>query len=72
MRWIASSGGSGSARQASLEAFALEQLHRQPRLALVLADVEDGADVRMADRRRGARLAPEAQLRVVGLRRASA
>ena len=44
---------------ARVERPALEQLHHEIRTALVLADVIDRADVRMVDRRDGARLTVE-------------
>ena len=39
--------------------FAFEQLHHQKRLVVILADVEDRADIRMIERGRGARFALE-------------
>ncbi len=47
------------------ESLAREQLHHDERLALVLADFEDRAEVRVADPRRRARLAQEAPSRRV-------
>ena len=48
------------ARDARLERLALEQLHHHELLAVVLADVVQRADVRMAQRRDDARFAQEA------------
>ena len=48
-----------------LERLALEQLHRDEELAVVLTDLMDRADVRMIERRRRARLAMEALHRPV-------
>ena len=45
------------------ERLALEQLHGDEELAVVLADLVDLADVRMVDAGRRARLAPEALAR---------
>ena len=47
-------------RQLAIERLAVEQLHREIQLALVLVEAVDRADVRMIERRRGARLAAEA------------
>jgi hypothetical protein len=45
----------GPAREALPQRLAFEQFHRNERLALGLADVVDGADVRMIERRRRTR-----------------
>ena len=52
----------------SLERRAVQQLHHDEMLALVLADVVDRADVRVVERRGGARLAPEAFERLAVVR----
>ena len=49
-----------AARQFGRERLAIEQLHHQERHAVLLADVEQGADVRMIDPGDGASLTPEA------------
>ena len=54
---IASAGGSGPVFQAVRQRLSLEQLHREKRLAVVLADLEELADVRVAHGRGGPRLA---------------
>ena len=56
-------------RQAAIERLAFEQLHREIELALVLVEAVDRADVRMIERRRGARLAPEPLDRLLARRR---
>ena len=61
--------GHGPAGQPLGERLAVEQFHAEERLPLVFADVEQLADVRMADGSRGARLAKEA-LAHLRLRRA--
>ena len=50
--------------EAGLQAAALEQLHRDERLALALVDFENGADIRMVERRGQARLPLESQDRL--------
>ena len=59
---------SGLPGDAVLERLAIQKLHGDERLAVVLADLVDRADVRMVQRRRGTRFAPEAfqRLRVAG------
>jgi hypothetical protein len=52
--------GQRTAGDALLERLALQSFHAQEGLALMVADVVDGADVRMVERRGGARLALEA------------
>ncbi len=47
-------------RQPPIERLAVEQLHREIELAFVLVEAVDRADVRMIERRRGARFAAEA------------
>ena len=50
----------------AIERLALEQLHREVELPVVLVEVVDRADVRVIERRRGARLAAEALDRLLG------
>src|SRR5205814_8144661 len=51
-----------------LQSKAVEELHRDKGAALLFADIVDGADVGMIERRRGARFAAEAleHLRIAG------
>ena len=51
---------SGRPDKLAIERLAVEQLHREIELAFVLVEAVDGADVRMIQRRRGARFAAEA------------
>ena len=63
-----------AARQAVGQRLALEELHHQVVGAVLVPDVEERADVRVAERRDGARLAREAlaRLRVTDERRTAA
>ena len=63
-------GVGASGRHPVLQRRAFEQLHHQERLALVLAEVVDGADVGVVECRRGTSLALEALERLDVLRHA--
>ena len=69
----ACSSGSGTFLQPRCERLALEMLHDEKRGAVMLADVVERADMRMVERRDGARFAFEAGARIrVGRRIAAA
>ena len=52
--------GSGPPRQQRVERHAIDELHRDERRAVVLVDLVDGDDVRVVERRGGARFLDEA------------
>ena len=59
----ASASGIGAAIEARRQRFAVEQLHDEKRLPVIFVELVERTDVRMADARGGARLAPEALAR---------